>query len=94
MLKLTGNRTIILTSGIVLYKPKNPQGIVVIDELDHNAVMTISEISDEGAVNLFIDLPVNASVIDHYAEMTKQPETPTRYEVLIDRKYMDDTILS
>lgn len=55
-MKLEGNNTIVTANGRVLYTPTAAvsQGLVIVDEAEGKPILTMSEVSDEETVNLFL----------------------------------------
>ena len=77
----------IAPDGTIVHQPENPIGIVIVDEQEHNPILYVSETSDDGSINIFLDVNRMTRFIDN-----TETETTSRsqYEIHAKRKDLAD----
>jgi hypothetical protein len=69
----------VTATGEIVHHPENPQSVVIVDEDSHEPLLSLSEVSDGGVVNLFIQTSPDSSGI-------VKSEEAGMYELLASRK--------
>jgi hypothetical protein len=79
----------VATNGTIVHQPEIPLGIVIVDEQDHNPILYISETSDDGRINFFLDVNRLTRFIDNTQTDT---ESASQYEIHAKRADLADKI--